>query len=225
MGLIATVCEPRDGQSTSKFVAHWVSERDRVDTMQRRNGAASLLARAGLRALLAQQTGRTDWQFKGSALGKPFVVHPSGAAGPAISLSHTLGVIALAMAGDGVLGVDVEWHRPRDFAALAAQAFGVGEQAEVAVGGADAFYRIWTLREAVAKATGEGLALAGNGRDLLVAGSPESRPRTGHGGRAWHLEHKRIAPECSLALAHADTTDDPWTVQWVTLVGLACPLD
>lgn len=217
MAIVAEVCEDRDGQSTSEFVARWASEQDRADTRHRRNGAEALLARAGLRAMLARQTGRTDWQFRRSALGKPFVVSPTGAAGPPFSLSHTLGVVALAMAEDGALGIDVERHRPRDFTALAAQALGVGEQAQVAAGGADAFYRIWTLREAIAKATGEGLALAGNGRDLLAAGTPGAPPRTGHAGRVWHLEHRRIAPDCSLAVAHADTAEDPWILRWLTL--------
>lgn len=182
--------------------------------MGRRHGAAALLARAALRALLAQETGRPDWQILRTPHGKPFVVAASGAPGPAVSLAHTRGMVAVAVAQDGDLGIDIERHRPRDFAALAAQAFGVREQAEVAAGGPDAFYRIWTLREAVAKATGEGLALAANGRDLVACGAPGSWHCTDHGGRTWHLAYVRVAPDCSLAVAHADTAEQPWTLRW-----------
>jgi 4'-phosphopantetheinyl transferase len=125
--------------------------------------------------------------------------------------------VAVAIAPAGALGIDIERHRTRDFAALAARAFGPAERAEVAASGADAFYRIWTLREAVAKATGEGLALAANGRDLVEGGASEPYRRTEHGGRVWHLAHVRIAPDCSLAVAHADAAEGPWALRWSDL--------
>ena len=217
IGSIAATCAEHDTPEQSAFVARWASEQDRVETMHRRNVAVSLLARAALRALLAEQTGRTDWQLLRTALGKPFVVAPSGASGPAVSLSHTRGMVAIALAADGALGIDIERHRSRNFIALAEQAFGMNEYAEVSAGGEEAFYRIWTLREAVAKATGEGLALAGNGRDLLVPDPAGSGHRTDHAGRTWHLRHRMITPDCTLAIAHADTAEDPWTVRWITL--------
>jgi phosphopantetheinyl transferase len=204
-----------DATQASALIGRWANGQDRADANQGRRAPASLLARAALRALLAQHTGRIDWQIVRARLGKPFVVTPSGALGPAVSLSHTGSTVAVAMAESGFLGLDIEQYRSRDFVALAAQAFGPTEQLEVANGGADAFYRIWTLREALAKATGDGLALAANGRDL-VAESASGRIK--HAGRIWHVAHARIAQSCSLAVAHSGAPEEPWTaLRWTTL--------
>jgi 4'-phosphopantetheinyl transferase len=206
-----------DTTGAACFVAGWASDQDRAETTQRPQVAASLLARATLRAVLNVETGRGDWRIVRSPLGKPSVVTPSGLAGPAVSISHTRGMIAVAVAQDGALGVDIEHARPRDVMALATGAFGAAEQAEVARGGAEAFYRIWTLREAIAKATGEGLALAANREDLVerVAGSPCYRSH--YDGRSWYLWHMRLGQGHSLAVAHADPTEDPWSVRWIEL--------
>jgi 4'-phosphopantetheinyl transferase len=206
-----------DATVASALIGRWASSRDRADARRGRGAWSSLLARAALRALLAQHTGHADWQILRTRLGKPFVVGPSGALGPAVSLSHTGAMVAVAMAQAGALGVDIEQHRTRDFTALAAQAFGPAEQADVAVSGADAFYRIWTSREAIAKATGDGLALAANGHDLVAGGASEPYRRMEHGGHVWHLAHVRIEPDCSLAVAHAGTPEGTWALRWSDL--------
>ncbi|HLN22767.1 MAG TPA: 4'-phosphopantetheinyl transferase superfamily protein [Patescibacteria group bacterium] len=125
----------------------------------------SLLARAVLRALLQHFSGCHGWHLRSNPRGKPFVVDDNGKAGPFVSLSHSRGMVSCAVSWTGPLGVDVERHRPRDVAALAAYAFGPREIAEVARDGASAFFRIWTLREAIAKASGDGLPLAIDGQD------------------------------------------------------------
>jgi 4'-phosphopantetheinyl transferase len=202
------------------LIDRWASADDRADIAPGRRAGSSLLARAALRALLAKNTGRTDWQIVRSPLGKPFVVTPSGSPGPAISLSHAGATVAVAMAEVGALGIDIEQHRPRDFAAIAAQAFGSAERAEVAASGTAAFYRIWTLREAMAKATGEGLGLAANGCDLVAGHADDSYRRTECEGRVWRLAHVRLQPACSLAVAHADATYGAWAPRWDDLGGV-----
>jgi 4'-phosphopantetheinyl transferase len=201
----------------TSFVAHWVTEADRCEVQDRRHAAVALLARAALRALLARETGRADWQLVRSPLGKPFMVGPDGRPGPSVSLSHTAGIVAVALAADGALGVDIEHHRPRDFTRLASQAFGEVERAAVARGGAEAFYHIWTLREAIAKATGEGLAITANGRDLLAGLACGSEVSSDYAGRIWRLHHVRLAHEMTLALAHADPREDPNDLRWIEL--------
>jgi 4'-phosphopantetheinyl transferase len=207
--IVAVVSDPAQA---SALISDWANSQDRADARRGRGARSSLLARAALRALLAQHTGRFDWQIVRTPLGKPFVVTPSGTPGPAVSLSHSGTTVAVAMAESGSLGLDIEQHRARDYVALAAQAFGPAEQSEVAVSGADAFYRVWTLREAVAKATGEGLALAADGRDL-VAGNAAGWIE--HAGRIWRVAHVRIEPACSLAVAHEATSGEAWAgLRW-----------
>ena len=201
----------------SALIECWSTSQDRAEIRPGRGAGSSLLARAALRALLARNTGREDWRIVRGTFGKPFVIAASGEPGPEVSLSHSGGTIAVAMARAGAVGIDIEQHRPRDFAALAGQAFGPEEQAEVAVHGEDAFYRIWTLREAMSKATGEGLALAANGRDLVAGCASGSYWRIEHEGRVWHLTHARGDLGYSLAVAHADAGEAAWTLRWCNL--------
>jgi len=206
-----------DTTLASALVARWCTREDHADSGAGRGAQSSLLARAALRALLARHTGSAAWRIVRIRLGKPFVVDQAGARGPAVSFSHTAGMVAVAMAPLGALGVDIERHRARDFAALAAHAFGPAEQEEVRIGGENAFYRIWTLREAVAKATGDGLALAANGLDLVAGVAAGSYRLTMPGNRDWHLAHVRIEPAWSLGVAHADAPEGPWALRWCDL--------
>lgn len=131
-------------------------------------GITAWAARALLRAVLAQVTGRRDWLLRPDARGKPFAFLPDGSAGPFLSLSHSGQNVAVAVGSGGPLGIDVEMHRARDFARLAAYAFGPQEAVVAARRDAD-FYRLWTLREAMGKATGDGLRLAADGVDKILA--------------------------------------------------------
>ncbi len=76
-----------------------------------------------------------------------------------ISHSGALGLIALALAE---VGVDVELPRPRRSDDIARRFFTPGENERLfALEGparADAFFRLWTCKEAFLKATGEGLS-------------------------------------------------------------------
>jgi 4'-phosphopantetheinyl transferase len=79
------------------------------------------------------------------------------------SLSHTHGHAALAAGpADLRLGVDLEWLAARDYVSMATLAFAAGEAAWLEAmddesARRDAFYTLWTLKEACAKALGLGL--------------------------------------------------------------------
>jgi 4'-phosphopantetheinyl transferase len=94
--------------------------------------------------------------------GKPRLGEPAGID---FSLSHSGGRVVLAVARGGAVGVDVERLRaPRDLDGLIAAALSPGEQAVVtalpAAERSAALLRSWTRKEALLKATGDGLAVA-----------------------------------------------------------------
>lgn len=115
-----------------------------------------------------------------------------------ISLSHSHASLACAATRLGPVGIDLEVARPhRDLAGIAGFAFGPKEQSRAAAEGADGFYRIWTLREAIAKADGIGLAQAADRNDRV-----ESGPATGDWcWQGWHLTHRVLDPGKHLAIA------------------------
>jgi 4'-phosphopantetheinyl transferase len=100
-----------------------------------------------------------DWTFTAEPCGKPFV---AGGQGPHFNLSHCDGLVACALSSDVPLGVDVEpvdRRAPLDVAEYyfapdeRAWLFGLPE-AERPRG----FFRLWTMKEALIKATGKGVS-------------------------------------------------------------------
>lgn len=175
-------------------IARWITPQDHASAEGPRR-QSSLAARAVLRFLLTQQTGRGDWPIIKDAQGKPRI---KGAPNLSISWSHGGGLAAAALIlAERPLGIDVEPHKPRDVQALAAHAFGPREQAWVRQGGHPAFYRLWSLREAMGKASGQGLSFAADGLDHVPDG-----PMDGSWyGEGWQLSHLSPRPGYSLALA------------------------
>ena len=103
-----------------------------------------------------------------------------GAAGTGVefSLSHSGARVVLAVARDVAVGVDVErLNRQRDFAALAPAVLSGAEQLAVAAlpdaERAAAVLRYWTRKEALLKATGDGLGVAPT---ALTVTPPDAAP-------------------------------------------------
>lgn len=167
---------------------------------------ASLAARGLLRGLLSQAFGGAPsrWRWHALADGRPQVVDETGRTGPAISLSHSGDWVACAVADSPAIGIDIEAHRPdRDFPALIEAAFGPDERIEAAAGGIAGFYRLWTLREAIAKATGAGIPMAVDRIDRAAGGPAAGTWITETGGQTWQLTALAPAPGLSLGLAVA----------------------
>jgi 4'-phosphopantetheinyl transferase len=100
------------------------------------------------------------------------------------SVSHSAGCVAVAVLRGGSVGIDVEEIGPFDAAeleGLAACALAPEERAELARQPAHdrarAFTTYWTRKEALVKATGEGLAAS---LDRIVVSPPSSPPRLLH---------------------------------------------
>ncbi len=105
-----------------------------------------------------------DWAFSFNAQGKPRIDARDESARLTFNLSHTSGFVAVAVALDRDVGVDVERIAPaRADTDVARHLFAPSEDeaflAEPEAGRAEAFFDFWTLKEAYIKAVGLGVAL------------------------------------------------------------------
>lgn len=124
-----------------------------------------VLCRAALRSLLCTHLGCDNERLSFGAAkgGKPFALVDGRPVDVGFNVSHSGRHGLIALLATGQVGVDVEEYVPRrDLDQLIAAVFGPDEQADLAaVSGADRvrlFFRLWTLKEAVAKALGTGLS-------------------------------------------------------------------
>jgi 4'-phosphopantetheinyl transferase len=130
----------------------------------------SVTVRALARAMLCRDSGipPAAWRFEKGLHGAP-IAASAGSIERALSFAHSAEMAGCAIARQGPIGFDIERIRAdRPVEALARSAFGPAEIGEVEANGAAAFYKIWVLREAMAKATGQGFALLVNQRDLVL---------------------------------------------------------
>jgi len=204
------------------IIARWATPEDQLDGARYVSDRAqheSLLGRAILRALLASYTQAEVCFFERDERGKLLTIDAHGNQGPHISLAHTRGMVIAAISLAGPIGVDVEAHRPRAFAQIADVGFGPVERSRVLEMGLAEFYRIWTLREAIGKATGDGLAMALDGVDRVATDSPVSICRRHFGMQDWLLGHFHPAFGISAAAACLlnDNADSNITMTWADL--------
>lgn len=127
---------------------------------------AYVVARALVRAVLSQHgpVAPADWRFEVNAHGCPFVVDAqAGDPRLCFNVSHTAGLVALAVARGHRVGVDVEDVRRVVRHDVAGHHFAPSEVADLralpAVDQGRGFFEYWTLKEAYIKARGMGLAI------------------------------------------------------------------
>lgn len=124
------------------------------------------------------------------------------------SLSHTEGMVAVAISEAGPVGVDVEAVDRKNVPHTDFSAFGLSSEETAHLAAlsepdrSETFIDLWTAREAVAKADGRGLSLpfariridrAGNSAEIAAE---ETSP-----ARRWRLWRERPSPRHRLALA------------------------
>lgn len=151
-------------------------ERDRERSFRRpRDGRRWAAARAALKLVLALHLRCRPHAVSVGARrhSKPFLRRPHR--GLHFSVSHAEGVALIAVCASARVGVDVERIRPLDdLDAVAAQVLSTGElEALNALEGRrrdEAFFRYWTAKESIVKASGEGLSV-----DLATV-EPFARP-------------------------------------------------
>lgn len=153
----------------------------RTDDRRRTSVAAAVL-----RLVLAAHTGVPPHRVPiertcprcGGAHGRPRV---PGVAGVHVSVSHSAGSVAVAVSRAGPVGVDVEEVgrlSDTELACLADQALAPEERAALArrpaADRARGFTTYWTRKEALVKATGEGLGVP---LDHVIVSPPSEPPR------------------------------------------------
>lgn len=125
-----------------------------------------LVARALVRTTLSRYADLAprDWQFVNNAYGRPDIAPAHGLGDLRFNLSHTDGLVAVAVAR-GELGVDVEdtWRRSHtdqiaEHFFAPAEVAGLRRLAQERQHGR--FFDLWTLKEAYIKARGMGLAIS-----------------------------------------------------------------
>lgn len=187
------------------------SERERATSFRSASRARQFVAgRALLRQLLARAAPEAAaLEIGADARGRPVLPGER----PAISVSHTEGWVAVAVGGRAV-GVDIEGPRPvRRAHELACRFYHPSERTDfeaLSQGEVEArFLDRWVLKEALAKATGEGLG-AVIGRMPISARAPwTARGRTpgGADGSDFGLSLVRLPDGARLGLA--TSRDDP----------------
>jgi 4'-phosphopantetheinyl transferase len=154
LGAYAPLLTAAERAKAARF--HFAADRNRHIT-----------SRALLRTVLPNYLGidRHEVQFVQDQFGRPGLEHPRALACKLdFNLSHTAGLIALAVTCEVAVGVDVEnvsCHQPA--MELASRFFSPEEVASLRRVEAEAlnreFYRHWTLKESYLKAYGVGLSL------------------------------------------------------------------
>lgn len=165
-------------------------ERERLGRLRRaadraRYVAAHALARlvlagggsgAAAAALVFDRTCRC-----GAPHGRPVL-----AGGPAFSLTHAGALVGVAVRAGGPVGLDVEQVRTlTDLDALIAHVLSPTERSRTAPLDPLGFFRTWTRKEALLKATGEGLARPMATITLGPGGTVENGLPGVRWGRAW----------------------------------------
>lgn len=194
-------------------------ERERARRMRTPALRAAAVAAAGLlRALLAPYAGRAPetLRFVRGAHGKPSL----DGAGPSFNLSHSGGLLLLAVRAAGEVGVDLEEVVPaRADDLLVERVLTPGElalwRASPEEERARLFFRVWTHKEAWMKGTGLGLATDPRSLEVLLPGGEGGArlaAQVGEPGHAWSLVELDPGPghAACLAVAGGPATVRTW---------------
>jgi 4'-phosphopantetheinyl transferase len=146
----------------------------------------------------------SHWQVTRNQDGKPMLVDSDGQSAFEVSLSHSGPIVLAGITDLGKIGVDLEFQTPsRSISEIAAYAFGQHEQTIVESAGPSAFYRIWTLREALAKACGIGFPMLADGRDYFAQAPKTGTWQSEIDGRRWLFSSGELLGDYAFAVAIA----------------------
>ncbi len=130
-----------------------------------RDRQSFVAAHALLRGMLSSRVAMppAEWRFDINPQGKPEARLPPGAPRLRVNLSHTRGLVAVALANGHDIGIDVEWHARSGLTLdIADRYFAPAEVAALhrmdSTQLHDGLFAFWTLKEAFNKAIGLGLS-------------------------------------------------------------------
>ena len=125
-----------------------------------------VLCRAALRVTLSERLGCANRRLAFGYLehGKPFALVDGQRAAVGFNVSHSGAHGLIAFATDEWLGVDVEEREStRDLEGIGSLVYGPAERRSLALAAGcdkvELFYRLWSMKEALIKATGAGFSL------------------------------------------------------------------
>jgi 4'-phosphopantetheinyl transferase len=162
-----TAAEHLDAAALRRLTAELSAEEaDRARAFQfERDRATYIAAHAMLRRKLREALGGEEPDIVLSPLGRPeLAARSEGAPAPSFNLTHSGDFAACALLDGAPIGIDAEdIRRPIDVAEMAARWFAPAERERVEQAPearrVEMFFRIWTLKEAIVKATGHGLRI------------------------------------------------------------------
>jgi 4'-phosphopantetheinyl transferase len=161
-----------------------------------------VVAHSALRALLGDHVGRDPrgLRFARTHRGKPYLIDES----VRFNLSHSGNYVVVGICESSEIGVDTEQMRADfEFHDIAARYFSLTEFAWLMDASDDErrerFYRLWVVKEAFLKATGEGLGTPLNQIVVEFACVGPLLPRA----LAWSAEESRLIPDHRTAVVVA----------------------
>jgi len=192
-----------------------------------------LVTRALVRSVLSRYAAvdPREWAFSRNDYGRPFIRnHHPDAQGLCFNVSHTRGLIALAVGRHRELGVDVEYLASRRISPdIANSFFSPREAAELATTPSarihDRLFEYWTFKESYIKARGMGLSLP---LDKFTFHFPHARavrididPALEDHADRWSFWQYRPGADYLLALCAQKTAGTPPVVTTRTIVPTA----
>ena len=203
-----TVTDSLDGAAVTRLLMELAAE-EKAQAQRFQFAADRILyitAHAMLRRVLRRHLGGEP-SIVSNSLGRPGLA-PRCERGPAtsFSLTHTRGFAACAVLDNAPVGIDAEdIRRPIEVGAVAARWYAPAEQELLAQlpeqHRLDMFFRIWTLKEAILKATGHGLRIEPQCFAVDPARGCATIPRQLGLPRHWRLAELAPLPDIRMALA------------------------
>ncbi len=141
-----------------KFISS--TKQKKLMKFKHKNSAwSSLIADLLIRTMIIEQTQikNNDIKFGYGAKGKPFLLNDKNLQ---FNVSHSKDIVICAVAQNEI-GVDIEYTKraSKNYLEIAKRFFSQSEYNSVKNDGKDAFFKIWTLKEAYVKAIGTGITI------------------------------------------------------------------